>query len=160
MLTAFFCANADPVMAPIARQVTYQEFPQKFVYEEKTKAWHIRKQGFALGRMYFVPPKSGDELFYLRTLLTVTKGPASFEDLRQFNSITHATFYEACLARGLLKDDGEWRQCLLEVSYMQTGEQLTLGTRAQIPTGHMVKTLRSQSTCDSNMPSDQMLSTF
>jgi len=37
---------------------------------------------------------------------------------------------------------------------------LTLGTRAQIPTGYMVKTLRSQSTCDSNMPSDQMLSTF
>ena len=36
----------------------------------------------------------------------------------------------------------------------------TLGTRAQIPTGHMVKTLRSQSTFDSNMPSDQILSTF
>ena len=36
----------------------------------------------------------------------------------------------------------------------------TLGTRAQILTGHMVKTLRSQSTFDSNMPSDQMLSTF
>jgi len=36
----------------------------------------------------------------------------------------------------------------------------TLGTRAQIPTGYMVKTLRAQSTCDSNMPSDQMLSTF
>ena len=38
--------------------------------------------------------------------------------------------------------------------------ELTLGTRAQILTGHMVKTLRSQSTFDSNMPSDQMLSTF
>ena len=37
---------------------------------------------------------------------------------------------------------------------------MTLGTRAQIPTGYMVKTLRSQSTCNSNMPSDQMLSTF
>jgi len=31
---------------------------------------------------------------------------------------------------------------------------LTLGTGAQIPTGYMVKTLRAQSTCDSNMPSD------
>ena len=39
-------------------------------------------------------------------------------------------------------------------------KSLTLGTRAQIPTGYMVKTLRSQSTFDSNMPSDQMLSTF
>jgi len=39
-------------------------------------------------------------------------------------------------------------------------DMLTLGTGAQIPTGYMVKTLRAQSTCDSNMPSDQMLSTF
>ena len=80
-LTVFFHANADPAMAPIAQELTYQEFPQKFVFEEKTKAWHVRKQGFALGRMYFVPPKSGDELFYLRTLPTVNKGPTSFEDL-------------------------------------------------------------------------------
>ena len=123
-LTAFFRANADPAMAPIAWELIYQEFPQKFVFEEKTKTWHIHKQGFALGRMYFVPPKSGDELFYLHTLLTVTKGPTSFEDLRLFNGITHLTFYESCLARGLLEDDGEWRQCLLEASYMQTGEQL------------------------------------
>ena len=36
----------------------------------------------------------------------------------------------------------------------------TLGTRAQIPTGHIVNTLRTQATCDSNVPSDQMLSTF
>ena len=123
-LTAFFHANADPAMTPTACELTYQEFPQKFVYEEKKKTWHIRKQGFALGRMYFVPPKSGDELFYLRTLLTVVKGPTSFENLRQFNGTTHSTFYEACLARGLLEDDGEWRQCLLEASHMQTGEQL------------------------------------
>ena len=37
---------------------------------------------------------------------------------------------------------------------------LTLGTRAQIPTGHIVNTLRAQATCDSNVPSDQMLGTF
>jgi hypothetical protein len=123
-LTAFFRANSDPAMAPVAREVTYQEFPQKFVYNEQTKAWHVRKQGFALGRMYFIPPKSGDELFYLRTLLTVAKGATSFEDLRQVNGTIHSTFYEACLARGLLEDDGEWRQCLLEAAHMQTGEQL------------------------------------
>ena len=51
----------------------------------------------------------------------------------------------------------------LTVSSLDPGilaNRVTLGTRAQIPTGHMVKTLRLQSTCDSNMPSDQMLSTF
>ena len=46
------------------------------------------------------------------------------------------------------------------LSTLKTRVLQTLGTRAQIPTGYMVKTLRSQSTCDSNMPSDQMLSTF
>ena len=46
------------------------------------------------------------------------------------------------------------------INMRECTEAVTLGTRAQIPTGYMVKTLRSQSTFDSNMPSDQMLSTF
>ena len=54
----------------------------------------------------------------------VIKGPTSFESLQMFGSITYPTFREACLARGLLEDDGEWRHCLLEASYMQTGERL------------------------------------
>lgn len=80
-LTAFFRANANPEMAPTARCLTYQEFPQQFVYNEQKKEWHIRKNGFALGHMYFVPPSANDERFYLRTLLTVVKGPTSFENL-------------------------------------------------------------------------------
>lgn len=123
-LTAFFRANANAELAPIARRLTYQEFPQKFVYHERDKEWHIRKSGFALGRMYFVPPSTQDEHFYLRTLLTVVKGPTSFESLRTFYGIAYPTFREACLARGLLEDDGEWRQCLMEASFMQTGERL------------------------------------
>lgn len=51
-LMAFFRANADPATASLAKQLTYQEFPQKFVYNEKDKKWTIRKKGFALGRMY------------------------------------------------------------------------------------------------------------
>ena len=39
-------------------------------------------------------------------------------------------------------------------------ECLTLGTRAKIPSRYMVNTLRTQITCVSNMPSDQMLNTF
>src|SRR5271168_1396472 len=34
------------------------------------------------------------------------------------------TFHAACLARGLLEDDNEWRQCLQEASHMATGHQL------------------------------------
>ena len=74
--------------------------------------------------MYFVPPTAG-ERFYLRTLLTVVRGAKSFEDLRRYNSNDpHPTFYAACIARGLLENDGEWSQCLAEASMMQTGGRL------------------------------------
>lgn len=35
-----------------------------------------------------------------------------------------ASFYDACMQRGLLEDDGEWRLCFAEASQMQTGAQL------------------------------------
>ena len=34
------------------------------------------------------------------------------------------TFHQACLARGLLEDDNEWRQCLQEAAHMASGHQL------------------------------------
>jgi hypothetical protein len=52
------------------------------------------------------------------------KGPQSFSDLFSYQGIRHSTFREACLARGLLEDDGEWVQCLRDASAMQTGKQL------------------------------------
>lgn len=123
-LTEFFklCASQTPA-GEEARQYTYQEFPQHFTWTGSKKQWSRRKHGFAIGRMYFVPPTAG-ERFYLRTLLTIVKGPTSFQDLRTYNSITYDTFREACLARGLLEDDGEWQLCLQEASVMQTGSCL------------------------------------
>lgn len=123
-LTAWFAANADAgPLGHLARQHTYQEFPQHFVWKEQAKRWEVRKQGFAIGRMYFVGP-TGGERFYLRLLLTVVKGAVSFEDLKTFQSVCHPTFHAACLARGLLEDDREWRDCLLEACQMQVGSRL------------------------------------
>jgi hypothetical protein len=51
-------------------------------------------------------------------------GPISFEDLRTFEGVEHSNFRAACLARGLLQDDYEWKQCLEEAHHMQTGYQL------------------------------------
>ena len=73
--------------------------------------------------MYFVPPNAG-ERFYLRTLLTIVKGPTSFKDLCTFNNVVYPTFEQTCAARGLLANDEEWRQCLEEASLMQTGSRL------------------------------------
>jgi hypothetical protein len=123
-LTEFFKMNCqeDPT-GFLARQLTYMEFPQKFVWHKDTKIWTERQRGFSLGRMYFVPPTCG-ERFYLRTLLTVARGPKSFRDLRTYEGIEYSTFQEACQARGLLEDDGEWRILLQEASQIQTGSRL------------------------------------
>lgn len=127
MLTAFFTMNAEPPGEPggeQARKLTYQEMPRHFVWKKSPRTWSLRKQGApGLGRMYFVAPSMG-ERFYLRLLLTIVKGPTSFEDLRTFNGALLPTFRAACLARGLLEDDAEWRQCLMEATMMQTGSCL------------------------------------
>ena len=55
-LTAFFEANSDlNELGMLARQYTYAEFPQHFVWNISRKKWTIRKQGFAIGRMYYIP---------------------------------------------------------------------------------------------------------
>jgi hypothetical protein len=124
-LSAYFEANANSGELGVeARKYTYQEFPQHFTWKADRKKWSIRRRDSAIGRMYFVPPTAG-ERFYLRTLLTVVKGAKSFDDLRRYNSDEpHPTFHAACIARGLLEDDGEWNQCLAEASQMQTGTRL------------------------------------
>lgn len=123
-LTEFFNLNSlqDPI-GEAARKMTYQEFPQHFVWHNDTKAWTKRLRGFSLGRLYFVPPTSG-ERFYLRTLLTVVRGPKSFTDLRTYEGIEYPTFQDACRARGLLEDDGEWHLLLQDISQIQTGSRL------------------------------------
>ena len=121
-LTGFFKANRDlGELGGLARQLTYQEFPQKLVW--KKKGWAVRKKGFAIGRMYFVSPSAG-ERFYLRTLLTVVRGSTSFEELRTVDGVLYPTFRDTCIARGLLEDDGEWVTCLDDASQMQTGTSL------------------------------------
>ncbi|XP_057465712.1 uncharacterized protein LOC130755327 [Actinidia eriantha] len=119
-LTGYFayCASNEA-----ARAFTYQEFPQHFVWQKTQQIWTPRQRGYAIGRMYFAAPNSG-ERFYLRLLLTIVKGPRSFECLRTINNVLHHSFKSACVAMGLLEDDEEWIQCLQEASIMNTGYQL------------------------------------
>jgi len=120
-LTAFFKANQE--FPELANNLLYPDFPSKFVEHHTTHRWKPRQRGFAIGRMYYVPPTAG-ERFYLRLLLTSVKGPTSFEDLCTFQGIEAPSFREACLARGLLESDQEWQQCLEEAKSMATGHQL------------------------------------
>jgi len=73
--------------------------------------------------MVYVGPTAG-ERFHLRTLLMVTKGPESFEDLRTVDGELCEMFHDACLKLGLLEDDGEWEICLQDAAEIQSGSQL------------------------------------
>jgi hypothetical protein len=101
----------------------YQDIPLHFTWDRKNKIWRRRRRDGSIGRIYFVSPTAG-ERFYLRTLLTTVKGPTSYENLRTFDSVLHPSFHAACLARGLLENDDEWRQCLLKASLTHVGESL------------------------------------
>ncbi|KAH0757108.1 hypothetical protein KY290_020601 [Solanum tuberosum] len=99
---------------PEARHLTYAEFPLKFVWKQQSKRWEKRKtSAFSIGRIFFVPPGSGEQ-YYLRLLLNVVKGPTSYEEIRRINDIYHETFRDACYALGLLDDDKEYVDAIVE----------------------------------------------
>ena len=122
-LTAWFEANRDQTIYRLAKDLTYTQFPHKFVFDKRIKKWKKRICGYTIGRMYFVHPGAG-ERYYLRMLLNIVRGAQSFKHLRTVNNILYPTFKDACQALGLLQDDLEWDRCLEEASEMQSGHQL------------------------------------
>ena len=60
------------------------------------------------------------EIYYLKLLLLITKGPQSFEDLKTVENKTYKTFYEACKAKSLIKEDN-----LAEISMNEAISHLT-----------------------------------
>lgn len=119
-LTAWFKLNQTN---PEARNTTYQDAPKNWVLDKKKMLWKPQQRGYAIGRMSFASPSSG-ECFYLQLLLTVVPGPMSFHHIHTVNNIEYNTFKEACIALGILEDDQEWTQCLQEAGEMQTGYNL------------------------------------
>ncbi|RZC03256.1 hypothetical protein D0Y65_018084 [Glycine soja] len=81
--------------------------------DDKKRCWHLRKKGYTIGRLLWVPPITG-ELFYLRMMITVCKGPTSFEDLRTVDNVQYPTYREACFAMGFLQDDKEFIEAIKE----------------------------------------------
>jgi hypothetical protein len=81
------------------------------------------KKGFAIGRMYYAHPTSG-ERYYLQMLLNCVKGATSYEHLRTVDGREHDTFKDARIAMGLLADDNEWHQALEEAGVWALGRQL------------------------------------
>ncbi|KAK4594131.1 hypothetical protein RGQ29_017994 [Quercus rubra] len=106
-----------------ARELTYSEFPTKWVWHRRDKEWKLRKSGKCIGRIYYAHPASG-ERFYLRMLLNVIKGARSFEEMRTINNVVYPTFRSTCYTLGLLDDDKEWHEALNHASYWASGKQI------------------------------------
>jgi hypothetical protein len=120
MFLAWFKANQDYEQG---RDLTYAEFPHKFVYHVQDRYWSPRQKGFSIGRLTYVPVGAG-ELYYLRVLLTVQKGCTSYESIRTVNGKVFKTFQQACAEMGLLKDDGEFKDAITEAYITATGWEL------------------------------------
>lgn len=124
MLTGWFTLNQ---IDQNAHRFRYTEIPHHYVWDRSQYKWKLRKQltSKIVTRLYACSPQQG-EVFYLRMLLLHVTGCKSFEDVRTYNGILHETFQATCIARGLLKDDNEWINCLTEACSYQMPGQLRL----------------------------------
>ncbi|OMO96975.1 DNA helicase PIF1, ATP-dependent [Corchorus olitorius] len=120
MFTEWMEANKG---SPDARQLTYAEFPSKWVWNKTAKTWKRRQCGNRIGRIVYVHPSAG-ELYYMRMLLDYVKGPQSYDDIKTVNGVLHPTFRSACKALGLLGDDNGWHEVLNEASTWATAFEL------------------------------------
>ncbi|XP_019195820.1 PREDICTED: uncharacterized protein LOC109189662 [Ipomoea nil] len=108
---------------PDAKQLTYAKMPTKFVWKKDVRKWQPRKRGFAIGRVFYVSPGTG-EIFYLRCLLNKVKGPTSFLDIKKVDGVQYDSFRDACSARGLVDDDREYVHAIEEASQWATSVNL------------------------------------
>jgi len=119
MFLAWFEANKNFV---VGRDLTYSEFPTKFVYCQKEKMWQPRKKGQSIGTLQYIPPGIG-ELYYMRILLTMQRGCTGYDCLKTVSGEKYNTFQEACYELGFLANDREFIDAINEGSELATGNQ-------------------------------------
>nr|GEW00579.1 hypothetical protein [Tanacetum cinerariifolium] len=96
----------------LASTLLYAEIPNLEYIE---KDLECKMKGFVLGTHSSRTTILG-ELFYLKILLNTVKGPKDWLELKSFDNIVYATYRDACYARGLLQDDKEYIDGLMEAS--------------------------------------------
>lgn len=64
------------------------------------------------------------ERHYLRILLSEVKGATSFADMRTFQGVTHDTFKQAAIARGLLEADAAHKYIMRDGATFMMPSQL------------------------------------
>ncbi|XP_071695626.1 uncharacterized protein [Rutidosis leptorrhynchoides] len=100
-----------------ARNLTYVEFPQKYVWNSSDRVWTVRKIKPKLGRIHHVPPSAG-EAYFLRILLNKVKD----DDKEYVEAIQQASQYSTgpylrslfvmlLVSNNLSRPEDVWSQC-------------------------------------------------
>ncbi|XP_057792157.1 uncharacterized protein LOC131008997 [Salvia miltiorrhiza] len=108
---------------PEGRSLTYAQYPTKFRWNEEDSVWQPRKKGYSIGRLVFIAPGSG-ELYYFRCLLNIVRGVTCYEEIRCVDGIQYDNFRDACFALGLLEDDKEYIDGIIEASHWASAKSL------------------------------------
>ncbi|CAL1403778.1 unnamed protein product [Linum trigynum] len=111
-LTEWFALNRRD---PEARKLTYSQIPNKYTWLADCKEWDTCKRGFAIGRVAYVSPSSGD-VFFLRIMLSKVRGALSYTLLRTVAGEVCPDFEKACDRLGLPSDSSEWIRVFNEIA--------------------------------------------
>jgi hypothetical protein len=130
-LTAFFelCSHDYSV-----KTLFYHEVPSYYTWDDSSgwlksrrgkyvPGWPGIKMDTTIGRIYTIHSNQC-ECFYLRLLLNYVQGPTSFESLKVFDGVIHATFKATCFALGLLENDEQWKNALAESTLSESPSKL------------------------------------
>nr|GFD07606.1 NADH-ubiquinone oxidoreductase chain 2 [Tanacetum cinerariifolium] len=101
---------------PAARELTYAEFPTKYVWNAPKIIWTLRKQGKSIGRIHNVLISTGDAL-YCRMLLNSAKGCRTHDEIKKVNGVVYPTYKVACYVVGLLEDNKEYIECIKDAAH-------------------------------------------
>jgi len=110
-----------------AKDLLFTEIPQYYRWLGPERKWVRRAERnsnfTSIARLYNVAIKD-HERFYLRMLCLHVRGATSFADMRTVNGTLCDSNRDACLERGLLKDDAEWHGFLEENHSLLTAPQM------------------------------------
>lgn len=120
MLTEWFEMNR---LYEEVRKIKYIEMLLYFVWDNSNKIYTRRKQRGSIGRIVNINPAAGDK-YYLGILVSLLRGPTSYDDLYTVGDIKYDSFQEACYARGLLGSDKDWHDSMSDASQFSSPRSL------------------------------------